>query len=169
MTIQFNTIVPKTFLTIWIIFLFIIYFFLWTLSASSLLLSFTLFFGFSGFIYKNLHMSKHSKRYREVFQKIEPNKQYSLVEALSFLQENNQEKSKNIEMAVSLHWGEKKMPLRSQLTLPHPIKRQEKIVIIGEELPPALQNEEGIELVSLEKIPQLVEKEKKIKVFAHTS
>jgi len=48
-------------------------------------------------------MSKHSKRYREISQKIEPNKHYSFTEALSFLQENNQEKSKNIEMAVSLH------------------------------------------------------------------
>jgi ribosomal protein L1 len=48
-------------------------------------------------------MSKHSKRYREISQKIEPNKHYSLTEALNFLQENNQEKSKNIEMAVSLH------------------------------------------------------------------
>jgi ribosomal protein L1 len=48
-------------------------------------------------------MRKHSKRYREIFQKIAPNKQYSLAETLSFLQESNQEKSKNIEMAVSLH------------------------------------------------------------------
>ena len=46
---------------------------------------------------------KHSKRYRAVSQKIETNKRYSLAEALNFLQENNQEKSKNIEMAVSLH------------------------------------------------------------------
>jgi ribosomal protein L1 len=46
---------------------------------------------------------KHSKRYREVSQKIELNKKYSLAEALNFLQENNKEKSKNIEMAVSLH------------------------------------------------------------------
>jgi large subunit ribosomal protein L1 len=114
-------------------------------------------------------MSKHSKRYREISQKIEPNKPYSLAEALNFLQENNQEKSKNIEMAVSLHWNDKKVPLRSQLILPHPIKRQEKIIIIGEDLPPALQNEEGIELVSAEKISQSIEKEKKAKVLAHTS
>jgi ribosomal protein L1 len=46
---------------------------------------------------------KHSKRYRAVSQKIELNKKYSLTEALNFFQENNQEKSKNIEMAVSLH------------------------------------------------------------------
>ena len=47
--------------------------------------------------------AKHSKRYREVSQKIEPGKRYLLVEALKFLQENNSEKSKNIEMAISLH------------------------------------------------------------------
>lgn len=114
-------------------------------------------------------MSKHSKRYREISQKIEPSKLYSFTEALNFLQENNQEKSKNIEMAVSLHWNDKKIPLRSQLILPHPIKKQEKIIIIGEELPSALQNKEGVELVSVEKVSQLVDKEKKIKVLAHTS
>lgn len=112
---------------------------------------------------------KHSKRYREISQKIEPNKRYSLTEALNFLQENSQEKSKNIEMAVSLHWNEKKLPLRSQLVLPYPVKKQEKVVIIGEELPSALQNKEEIELVSIESISQLVEKEKKIKVLAHIS
>jgi len=36
-------------------------------------------------------------------------------------------------------------------------------------LPSALQNKEGIELVSTEKISQLVEKEKKIKVLTHVS
>jgi ribosomal protein L1 len=45
---------------------------------------------------------KRSKRYREVSQKIEPNKHYSLTEALKFLQENNPEKSENIKMAISL-------------------------------------------------------------------
>ncbi|RHZ37310.1 hypothetical protein [endosymbiont GvMRE of Glomus versiforme] len=116
-------------------------------------------------------MSKveNSKRYREISQKIEPNKHYSLTEALKFLQENNPEKSENIEMAVSLHWNEKKVPLRTQLSLPYPLKKQEKIIIIGEELPPTLQNKERIELVSAEKIPQLVNKEKKIKVLAHVS
>jgi len=48
-------------------------------------------------------MSKHSKRYQEISQKIEPNKKYSIDEALKFFQENSQEKSKNIELAVSLH------------------------------------------------------------------
>jgi ribosomal protein L1 len=48
-------------------------------------------------------MSKHSKRYREISQKVEPSKKYSLSEALIFLQANNPERSKNIEMAVSLH------------------------------------------------------------------
>lgn len=47
--------------------------------------------------------NKHSKRYREISQKIELNKRYSLTEALNFLQENNQERSKNIKVAVSLH------------------------------------------------------------------
>jgi len=112
---------------------------------------------------------KHSKRYREVSQKIEPGKRYLLVEALKFLQENNSEKSKNIEMAISLHWNEKKTPLRSQLILPHPIKKQEKIIVIGEELPLTLQDKEEIELVSVEKISQLVNKEKKLKVLAHIS
>ncbi|RHZ36946.1 hypothetical protein [endosymbiont GvMRE of Glomus versiforme] len=112
---------------------------------------------------------KRSKRYREVSQKIEPNKHYSLTEALKFLQENNPEKSENIKMAVSLRWNEKKVPLRIPLNLPYPLKKQEKIIIIGEELPPALQSKEGIEMVSAEKITQLVNKEKKIKVLAHVS
>ena len=112
---------------------------------------------------------KHSKRYREISQKIELGKRYPLIEALKFLQENNSEKSKNIEMAVSLHWNEKKMPLRSQLILPHPIKKQEKIIVIGEKLPLTLQHKEEIELVSVEKISQLVNKEKKSKVLAHIS
>lgn len=47
--------------------------------------------------------NKHSKRYREISQKIELNKKYSLIEALKLLQENNQERSKNIKAAVSLH------------------------------------------------------------------
>jgi len=113
--------------------------------------------------------AKHSKRYQEISQKIEPSKRYPLSEALKFLQENNSEKSKNIEMAISLHWNEKKMPLRSQLILPHPVKKQEKIIIIGEELPPSLQNKEGIELIGVEKVSQLVNKEKKLKVLAHVS
>jgi len=53
--------------------------------------------------------------------------------------------------------------------LPHPIKKQEKIIVIGEELPLTLQDKEEIELVSVEKISQLVNKEKKIKVLAHIS
>ena len=114
-------------------------------------------------------MSKHSKRYQEISQKIEPNKKYSIDEALKFFQENSQEKSKNIELAVSLHWNDKKSPLRSQLILPHPIKNQGKIIVIGEELPSALQNEEGVELVSIERVYQLINKEKKMKVLAHTS
>lgn len=120
---------------------------------------------------KILHMSKpkHSKRYREISQKREANKPYPLEWGLKFFQENNQEKSKNIEMAVSLYWNDKKMPLRSQLSLPYPVKKQIKIIIIGEELPPNLQNKEGIELVSIEKIPQLVGKEKKLKILAHIS
>ncbi|CAJ0747052.1 24906_t:CDS:2 [Entrophospora sp. SA101] len=81
---------------------------------------------------------KHSKRYREISQKIEPNKRYSLNETLKFLQENNQE-------------------------------RQEKIIIIGEELPPTLQNKEEIELVSAGKVAQLVNKEKKMIILTHTS
>jgi large subunit ribosomal protein L1 len=113
--------------------------------------------------------NKHSKRYREISQKIELNKKYSLTEALKLLQENNQERSKNIKAAVSLHWDDKKTPLRSRLILPYPIKKQEKIIVIGEELPSALQNKEGIELVSAEKISQFIEKEKKIKVLAHAS
>jgi len=112
---------------------------------------------------------KHSKRYREISQKIESSKRYPLSDALKFLQENNSEKSKNIEMAISLHWNEKKMPLRSQLILPHPVKKQEKIIIIGEELPLSLQNKGGIELVGVEKVSQLVDKEKKLKVLAHVS
>ena len=53
--------------------------------------------------------------------------------------------------------------------MPHSIKKQEKIIVIGEELPLTLQYKEEIELVSVEKISQLVNKEKKIKVLAHIS
>jgi large subunit ribosomal protein L1 len=53
--------------------------------------------------------------------------------------------------------------------LPYPVQKQEKIAILGEELPSALQNTAGVELVSMEKVSQLVEKEKKIKILTHTS
>ena len=59
------------------------------------------------------------------------------------------------------------MPLRNQLTLPYPVKRQEKIIIIGKELPSSLQNKEGIELVSVENISQTVEKGEKIKAYCY--
>src|SRR4051794_915986 len=105
--------------------------------------------------------NKHSKRYQETLKKLELNKHYSLNEALQFLKENNSEKLPNIKVAFSFYWDAKKIPLRGNLLLPYPAKKLEKIAIIGEELPSALQNKEGIELISTEEVVRRVSKGKK--------
>jgi large subunit ribosomal protein L1 len=45
--------------------------------------------------------------------------------------------------------------------LPYPAKKLERVAIIGEELPPALQNKEGIELIGTEEIVRRISKGKK--------
>jgi len=46
---------------------------------------------------------KHSRRYREIKEKIADNKHYNLAEAVDFLLNNNLEKLKNIKVSFSLH------------------------------------------------------------------
>lgn len=64
---------------------------------------------------------KHSRRYREVKEKIPSNKYYSLVESLSFLQNNNQEQLKNIKASFVLNWAiqKQKTPFRAKIILPY--------------------------------------------------
>jgi ribosomal protein L1 len=45
----------------------------------------------------------HSRRYREIKEKVPNNKLYNLPEAIEFLQNNNPEKLKNVKASFSLH------------------------------------------------------------------
>lgn len=119
---------------------------------------------------------KYSKRYRKISQKIETNKHYSLADALRFLQENNTEKSSNIELAFSFYWNEKKLPLRTSLTLPHQAKKIEKIAVISDEEAPFYKKNidlDTIELINVEELKQRIKAKKTKwgfqKLLAHTS
>ena len=46
---------------------------------------------------------KHSRRYREIKEKVLSDKHYPLPEGLSFLQSNNKEKLKNIKASFALN------------------------------------------------------------------
>lgn len=106
-------------------------------------------------------MSKrHSKRYQEIQKKLSL-KPYPLAEAFQFLKDNNTEKSSNIKSTFTFYWDEKKVPFRSNLLLPNPVKKSGKIAIIGEELPSALQNKTEIELVNPDEIVRRISKGKK--------
>jgi len=75
---------------------------------------------------------KHSRRYREIKEKIPNNKLYNLAEAIEFLKNNNPEKLKNIKASFSLHWVNQKMVLKTKLTLPHTIEKERKVAVIKE-------------------------------------
>ncbi|MDR1670360.1 MAG: hypothetical protein LBR43_01365 [Spiroplasmataceae bacterium] len=119
----------------------------------------------------------HSRRYREIKEKVSNNKHYNSSEALEFLRNNNPEKLKSIKVSFSLNWVNQKNVLKTKLTLPHLIKKTKKIAIIREELPENIlkscQEIDGVELLNLSDIRQKVEKKRSQwgfeKIMAHSA
>ena len=121
---------------------------------------------------------KHSRRYREVKEKIANNKHYNLSEAVNFLRDNNPEKLKNIKASFSLHWVNQKVVLKTKLTLPHSIKKESKVAVIKEGLPENIQEDcqkiKEVELLTVSEVRQKVGNKKKsqwgfAKVLAHSA
>lgn len=108
-------------------------------------------------------MNKRSERYHKVSRKIENKRAYSLVEAFSFCQENNQEKSSNIEIAFSFHWNEKKPLLRTALFLPNPIKKTRKIAVVGKKESIAWKKEIDESMIEFIEVDELTERLKQEK------
>lgn len=108
---------------------------------------------------------KHSRRYREIKEKIADNKHYNLTEAVDFLRNNNPEKLKNIKASFSLHWINQKVVLKTKLTLPHAVKKERKVAVIKEGLPEDIlkecQNIKEVELLTVTEVRQKVENKKK--------
>lgn len=118
---------------------------------------------------------KRSRRYREIKEKI-TNKHYNLPEAVEFLRDNSQEKLKNIKASFSLHWTKQKNVLKTELILPHLVKKERKIAVIKEKLPEDIlkncQKITEVELLTIAEVRQKVESKKKshwgfIKILAH--
>lgn len=108
---------------------------------------------------------KHSRRYREIKEKIPNNKVYNLPEAIEFLKNNNPEKLKNIKATFSLHWANQKMVLKTKLTLPHVIEKERKVAVIKEGLPEDIlekcQKIKEVKLLTIHEVRQKVESKKK--------
>jgi len=108
---------------------------------------------------------KHSRRYREIKEKIPNNKLYNLTEAIEFLKNNNPEKLKNIKASFSLHWVNQKMVLKTKLTLPHIIEEERKVAVIKEGLPEDIlekcKKTKEVELLTITEVRQKVESKKK--------
>jgi ribosomal protein L1 len=110
---------------------------------------------------------KHSRRYREIKEKISHNKHYNSSEAIDFLQNNNPEKLKNIKVSFSLYRINQKTVLKTKLKLPYPVKKEEKIAIIKEELPEDIlktcQENKEVELLTVEELTQKTIEKGKVK------
>jgi ribosomal protein L1 len=107
---------------------------------------------------------KHSRRYREIKEKI-TNKHYNLPEAIEFLRANNPEKLKSIKASFSLHWVNQKNILKTKLILPHKVEKERKVAIIKEGLPEDIlekcQKIKEVELLTISEVHQKVESQKK--------
>ncbi|CFW93457.1 putative 50S ribosomal protein L1 [endosymbiont DhMRE of Dentiscutata heterogama] len=107
---------------------------------------------------------KHSRRYREIKEKI-VNKHYDLPEAIEFLRTNNPEKLKNIKVSFSLHWVKQKNVFKTRLVLPYVVKQKRKIAVIKEGLPEDIlaecQRNSEVNLLTVAEVRQQVEKQKK--------
>jgi len=121
---------------------------------------------------------KHSRRYREIKEKIPNNKLYNLAEAIEFLKNNNPEKLKNIKASFSLHWVNQKMVLKTKLTLPHTIEEERKVAVIKEGLSEDIlekcKKTKEVELLTIAEVRQKVESKKKsqwgfTKLLAHSA
>lgn len=118
----------------------------------------------------------HSRRYRETKAKITNNKYYSLSESWKIIQENSQEKLRNIKVSFSLNWINQKNILKTKIILPHPILSKHKVAVIKEDLPnhiaEVLQGNNHVEFLTIAELRQRVEEQKKIqwgftKVLVH--
>lgn len=123
---------------------------------------------------------KHSKRYRTIEEKLvaklksENTNKLSVVEALKFLQTNNQENSKSIEIVFSLYWNKKKQPLSTELSLPHFTKKYGNIAVIGgeESVFDKSIDVEKVKLISVEDLNKKIQQKKSKwgfeKIVAHS-
>lgn len=114
-----------------------------------------------------------SKRYRKALNTLEQKKFYDFSEAIELLKRNNFEKSKNLEMSLSLNWSSKQNNIRDFVSIPHPIKK-DRIAIIDENVPSSLKEDKNIVFISLESLPKVISNKKKSKwgfnkMFAHSS
>ena len=77
---------------------------------------------------------------------------------MDFLRNNNPEKLNNIKVSFSLHWMKQKNVLKTELTLPHLVKKERKVAVIKEELPEDIlkdcQKIKEVELLTITEIRQ---------------
>ncbi|CAG8450238.1 11061_t:CDS:10, partial [Racocetra fulgida] len=121
-------------------------------------------------------MRKCSQRYREIKDQIPVNKHYELTESLVFLQNNNREKIKNIKVSFALSQSKQKTIRASKIILPHPVKKERKIVVVKDNLPDDilvnLPHDDNIVLLTIAELQQKITGRKKsqwgfTKLLAH--
>ncbi|MCE8162678.1 MAG: hypothetical protein I3273_02105 [Candidatus Moeniiplasma glomeromycotorum] len=111
-----------------------------------------------------------SPRYQKVKAEISLHKPYSLPESLSFLQQNNFEKIKNIKVSFSLNQSKQKntVTLKSKIILPYPLSSKGKIVVVKDELPAKVVKElakkKEVELLSAKEVYSRIITEKTGKI-----
>lgn len=104
----------------------------------------------------------HSPRYQKVKTEITPYKLYSLPESLSFLQDNNLEKLKNIKVSFTLNWKTQKQKtlLQTKIILPYYSPLKGKVAVVKDDLPAEAANRlaknKAVELLSAEELNQRI-------------
>ncbi|MCE8163900.1 MAG: hypothetical protein I3274_06865 [Candidatus Moeniiplasma glomeromycotorum] len=112
----------------------------------------------------------HSRRYQEIKKQIDRHKHHPLSEIISFLQNNNQEKVKNIKATFALNWAAQKQknPLRDKIILPYSWPVKGKIAVVKDNLPAEIINNlvknESVELLSVEETHQRIMNESRNKI-----
>src|SRR5437763_17077717 len=113
---------------------------------------------------KNI-IKKHSRHYQKVKSQISANKYYSLSEAVNFFQNDNLEKLKNIKASFTLNQTNQKAVLGSKITLPYPVGKEKKIVVVKEGLPENVITDllqiPNVELLSINELQEKITKRKK--------
>ena len=108
---------------------------------------------------------KHSRRYHKIKEQIPSSKIYSISEGLKFLQEHNEEKSKNIEVSFSLNWTKQKSKnvLKSKIIFPNPFPPKSNLAIIKENLSQTLiedlQKKNNVELLTVSELQSKIKRE----------
>jgi len=105
---------------------------------------------------------KRGKRYRKLLEKIEPNKEYKIEEAIKIIKENSNVKfDETVELTVQLNVNPKKQDqnVRGMMLLPHGTGKKTKICVVaqGEKYKEA-EAIEGITVKSPEELVQEVQK-----------